>query len=103
MDILKRGESNTEITYISRWVKNGIRLAVVSNGKEGQKVKKFTFHGPASPFPCFSMESTFDVISAWLRNNGWDQLHGFEKHVVTRRVDYDGEESRETVIIKHIL
>lgn len=99
---IKRGETVKEITYISRWVKDGYRLTVFSKGKEGEKIKTFTFSGPINPFPCFSMKSTFDVLSAWLRNNEWVQISGYEKHVITHSVDYDGSVSSETIITKYV-
>ena len=99
---VKRNETVKEITYISRWVKDGYGLTVFSNGKEGEKIKTFTFSGPINPFPCFSMESTFEVLSGWLRNNGWKQIPGYEKHVITHSVDYDGSVSSETIITKYV-
>ena len=99
---IKRGETVKEITYISRWVKNGRRLTVYSNGKEGEKIKTFTFSGPVNPFPCFSMKSTFDVLSSWLMNNEWNRIPGCEQHVTTHTIDYDGSVSSETIITKYV-
>lgn len=69
-----------KVIIVSDWRKDGKICHVRSEKKmvEGvicphlAKVGTFTFTG-YNPFPCYSMKSTFEVVSKWLYENGWEK------------------------------
>ncbi len=68
----------TNVIMESTWQKDGktckvcSEKAIVNNGYKALPSRRgtFTFKG-CNPFPCYSMESTYESVSAWLLSNGW--------------------------------
>lgn len=61
--------------HVSHW-KKGDKSCIIRSEKSADndywdRVSTFTFSG-YNPFPCYSMKSTYKVISAWMKENGWE-------------------------------
>lgn len=65
-----------KITSCSIWVKGEKKLRLFSSSEDqAKKTREFFFTG-YNPFPCYSMESTFHIVAAWLKANGWERQPG---------------------------
>lgn len=86
-----------KITSCSIWVKGEKKLRLFSSSEDQvKKTREFFFTG-YNPFPCYSMESTFHIVAAWLKANGWErQPGGFE--TIVRECKCDGGDGYETIV-----
>lgn len=98
----------TTETGISCW-KNGEKSCTVITKREmGDNAKnrypnvyKATFNG-WNPFPCYSMNTTIDVLFDWLYANGWIMEVGGKRIVKVTEFDDDTKEivsEKETITV----
>ena len=83
-------QQKTEISIQSIWQK-GDKICRITSTGELKRVSTFRFSG-YNPFPCFSMQSTFTVISKWMQENGWERKPGGYRDTTTT-ISEDGKVS----------
>lgn len=93
------------ITSCSIWVKGEKKLRLFSSSEDqAKKTREFFFTG-YNPFPCYSMESTFHIVAAWLKANGWErQPGGFITTSVSNEYNEFGEKfvNTHTVVTRFV-
>lgn len=65
-------------------ISTGKTCKVISERKK-DCVFHVTFRG-WNPFPCFSMETSWNPLIDWMTNNGWIELAGVNRTVVEKEV-----------------
>ena len=50
------------------------------------KISKISFTGD-NPFPCYQMTSTFNVLAAWMIDNGWKREPGMRTTIYYEVID----------------
>ncbi len=84
----------TKLIYTSTWKKEDKRCHITSEKQIRQQgidpainpIGTFTFAGH-NPFPCYSMKSTYGVITRWMRENGWTRIKPQKMKVVYDVID----------------
>ena len=81
----------TKAVHTSWWEKDNLVTKMVSVYKNGNEVGNFEFH-TYNPFPCYTMRTTYHVVSAWLKANGWTRREvTIDKYITDDISDETGE------------
>lgn len=82
---------STTAIHISWWEKGNMVTKVVSEYNDGNKIGTFEFQ-IYNPFPCYTMRTTYHVVSAWLKANGWVRREvTIDKYITDNISDETGE------------
>jgi hypothetical protein len=74
--LLRRNYKMTnEITYVSMWEhkETGRRCRIINKKREHSRYSDFSVGG-YNPLPCVSFVSSYTIVAAWLRANGWERV-----------------------------
>lgn len=86
--------------HISWWGKDKLVTKMVSEYKNGNKIGTFEFQ-IYNPFPCYSMRSTYGVVSGWLKANGWTRREvTIDKYITDDISDVTGEILNHWEVVK---
>lgn len=104
----------TKIIITSNWEKDGKVCRVLSerdivlepNSRKRVPVPVATFQFSGyNPLPCYSMQSTFEIVSQWMYKNGWKPSGNRSTETFYVTIDTETEEvlllEREKVITVH--
>ena len=90
----------TTAIHISWWEKGNMVTKVVSEYENGNKIGFFKFQ-IYNPFPCYSMRSTYGVVSRWLKISGWKQREvTIDKYITDEISEETGEILNHWEVVK---